>query len=585
MLLRRHQSGPRVRSNNAFSVIALSVVTLYTCGLCACGRDRVVVQSDRTLTSAASQDSAIGDEGSSAGTCGDDIVGPGEECEPPGTASCDPECRRIAGRCGNGVLDPFEECEDGNAVGGDGCSADCLREACGNGRIDVGEDCEPPGTAQCTASCKLVPHAACGNGIQEPGEECEDGNQLSGDGCSADCLIEFCGNGRVDPGETCEPPDTDTCNVRCQSIPPSSRRGVCGNGVRESTEECDDGNTFDADGCSGSCELEVCGNGRLDPGEYCEPPNTAVCDSRCYPRLERCGDRLVGAGEECDDGNVVDGDGCSARCEIEACGNGRLDVGEECEPPKTEICSASCKRISRLCGNRIVEPPEECDDGNVIPGDGCDLRCQLEFCGNGRLDFGEECELPGTAVCDATCHHIGPWCGDGQVDVGEGCDPPNDSSCSSTCQVLAVSLPPPVVTTAPGCGNGVLDPGEECDDSNLFDADGCSAGCLKEVCGNARLDVGEECDDGNLVSGDGCSASCRAEVCGNGRIDFELECEPPGSPGCSAVCRTISAVCGNAQLEAGEGCDDGNLLDGDGCSASCSPEPVPPEANPSAAAQ
>jgi cysteine-rich repeat protein len=142
-----------------------------------------------------------------------------------------------------------------------------------------------------------------------------------------------------------------------------------------------------------------------------------------------------------------------------------------------------------------------------------------------------------------------------------------------------------VVTTAPGCGNGVLDPGEECDDSNLFDADGCSAGCLKEVCGNARLDVGEECDDGNLVSGDGCSASCRAEVCGNGRIDFELECEPPGSPGCSAVCRTISAVCGNAQLEAGEGCDDGNPLDGDGCSASCSPEPVPPEANPSAAAQ
>jgi len=31
-------------------------------------------------------------------------------------------------------------------------------------------------------------------------------------------------------------------------------------------------------------------------------------------------------------------------------------------------------------------------------------------------------------------------------------------------------------------------------------------------------------------------------------------------------------VCGNGQLEADEVCDDGNLLDGDGCSASCTPE-------------
>lgn len=61
-------------------------------------------------------------------------------------------------------------------------------------------------------------------------------------------------------------------------------------------------------------------------------------------------------------------------------------------------------------------------------------------------------------------------------------------------------------------------------------------------CGNALLDPGEVCDDGNTRSGDGCSADCRStEVCGNGVVDVAL----------------------------GEVCDDGNTRDGDGCSHDC----------------
>ena len=33
-----------------------------------------------------------------------------------------------------------------------------------------------------------------------------------------------------------------------------------------------------------------------------------------------------------------------------------------------------------------------------------------------------------------------------------------------------------------------------------------------QVCGNDRLDAGEACDDGNTVGGDGCSAACQPEV-------------------------------------------------------------------------
>src|SRR5262245_5877796 len=109
MLLRRHQGGPRVRAVHALSAVAVLAAASY-----ACDGDRVVVRSDRTRTSAASRDTGSEPEGE----CGDAIVGAGEECEPPGTTTCNEQCLRVVSGCGNGVLDPYEECEDGNALSG-----------------------------------------------------------------------------------------------------------------------------------------------------------------------------------------------------------------------------------------------------------------------------------------------------------------------------------------------------------------------------------------------------------------------------------------------------------------------------------
>lgn len=39
---------------------------------------------------------------------------------------------------------------------------------------------------------------------------------------------------------------------------------------------------------------------------------SSLCRSDCS--VPRCGDRRFDAGEVCDDGNTVDGDGCSADC-------------------------------------------------------------------------------------------------------------------------------------------------------------------------------------------------------------------------------------------------------------------------------
>jgi cysteine-rich repeat protein len=70
--------------------------------------------------------------------------------------------------------------------------------------------------------------------------------------------------------------------------------------------------------CDGATPA-VCGDGRVDPGEQCDngPSDTATCDSDCS--IPACGDAHlnVAAGEQCEDGNITSGDGCSLLCRIE----------------------------------------------------------------------------------------------------------------------------------------------------------------------------------------------------------------------------------------------------------------------------
>jgi len=61
--------------------------------------------------------------------------------------------------CGNGSLELIEQCDDGNAVGEDGCSADCIWEVCGNSIIDPGEECDDGNdndSDMCNSSCTIV---------------------------------------------------------------------------------------------------------------------------------------------------------------------------------------------------------------------------------------------------------------------------------------------------------------------------------------------------------------------------------------------------------------------------------------------
>ncbi|HWP65546.1 MAG TPA: proprotein convertase P-domain-containing protein [Candidatus Limnocylindria bacterium] len=102
----------------------------------------------------------------------------------------------------------------------------------------------------------------------------------------------------------------------------------------------------DAGGESGTLEgwslrLTVparCGNGVVDPGEQCDDGNGGNgdgCDADCGPSV--CGNGLVGIDEQCDDGNQIDDDGCSTTCRrpelvcddcLDNDGDGRTDLAD-----------------------------------------------------------------------------------------------------------------------------------------------------------------------------------------------------------------------------------------------------------------
>ena len=117
-----------------------------------------------------------------------------------------------------------------------------------------------------------------------------------------------------------------------------------------------------------------------------------------------CGDGMVVLPEQCDDGNIFAGDGCSPTCKVE--------VGYKCSGSPS-VCSAT------VCGDGIVEGTEGCDDGNTKPNDGCSPTCRLE------------------PNCSAATGQCTSKCGDGLV-VNEECDDGNTNNgdgCSSTCTV------------------------------------------------------------------------------------------------------------------------------------------------------
>ncbi|MFO0757786.1 MAG: DUF4215 domain-containing protein [Byssovorax sp.] len=362
-----------------------------------------------------------------------------------------------------------------------------------------------------------------------------------------------------------------------------------------------------------------------------------------------CGDAIlqVQNGEQCDDGNMMAGDGCSPACQLEG------NFTQEAEPNDDFGTAQSLDGIDGVVAS--IDPVADGDYYKfdvVVPGSSVTLKVTD---GNNGCPAGFDSKLYLYDAAQVELTHDD----DGAIDHCSAIDPllyPNAASnlpvgtyyvkveeygnnALQPFYVLEISLLPP------SCGDGLIQSGEQCDDHNVNAGDGCSATCqiegnyipetepndtqnLANVLGAADGFIGAIQPIGDLdyfkfdvtVPGSsafievsdgvtGCPAGFDSKLSlfnpmgnllatdDNGGVDGCSKISPVTTPAAAnlAVGTYVARVeqfggimtqpsyvvkihvvppgCGDAVVQAGEQCDDGNVVAGDGCDATCHVEP------------
>jgi hypothetical protein len=284
--------------------------------------------------------------------CDDQDLSTVDKCQNPGTISS--YCENTPSECIRN-----SDCGSPGFIGNSFCSEGDIWKMYSN------PFCEFPGTLLSNCQLNYVPRLI---------EDCDDGNPYTLDSCiengeaycqhsclectnDNDCLDDYytaweysCSNGNVYK-------EREFHNFSCIS------------------NSCDENINYenDIEECAYDCLDGVCLEPECSNGEE-----------------ESCSTGLLGI---CSEGTRTCSNGIWGRCiqniqpSEEICGN---DLDDDCDGFVDEGCNLNC-------GNKILDLGEDCDDGNNENGDGCDSYCEFEtipLCEQDKGYLGEYFNLP-----------------------------------------------------------------------------------------------------------------------------------------------------------------------------------------------
>lgn len=181
--------------------------------------------------------------------------------------------------CGNGTVEGAEACDDGNSLEGDSCSNLCAVTI--PIPIPIG-----PGSSSSVSSSTASSSSSSGSGSSSSSSDSSASSSDSSFSFSSSVSSSYqapppvtgtCGDATCEEGEQyaeylcgantmCQNPQycaidcplaSSSSSVSSSSTSSSAPATFCGNGVLNSGEECDDGNTVDTDDCSNACLLNI----------------------------------------------------------------------------------------------------------------------------------------------------------------------------------------------------------------------------------------------------------------------------------------------------------------------------------------
>ncbi|CAD8063532.1 unnamed protein product [Paramecium primaurelia] len=319
--------------------------------------------------------------------------------------------------CGDGITSVDEDCDDGNLIPFDGCfnckySCEQLCQFCVKGEclemlelqssqklpslynifdksLELQQDqlinCEIIVQGLCLQckngyyvnSINNLCETICGDQIIQGQEQCDDGNLDNYDGCSDCQLIQY---ENCDIQQTCAFCYQGKC-LKCYdgfSLENYKCISICGDGlINKQEEECD--NPIE----------QGCNNCQIQKGYVCHGQTYSICktcgiyckdclsinslDLICldcmpgfYPILDQC--------FQCDNNCIT----CKGQSNL--CTSCYRNDCEQCESIPGYYTDFQNKICINLCGDGIVvKEQENCDDGNLENGDGCDSECRIEL--------------------------------------------------------------------------------------------------------------------------------------------------------------------------------------------------------------